>query len=110
MDYTIWVARSEDGGSCAIFDSPPDKETVKNEGKFRHMNWPISVVRVQCVTVSEKELFTIERSDEMDSERFAELLEEAYNTPDGDTLVLHLSRFLDASQRERFLDFIGMES
>ena len=45
----------------------------------------------------------------MDSERFAELLEEAYNTPDGDTLVLHLSRFLAASQRERFLDFIGME-
>jgi len=109
MDYTIWVARSEDGGSCAIFDYPPDKETVKNECKFRHMNWPISVVRVQCVTVSEKELFTIERSDEMDSERFALLVTEAYGGFGDKTFFLHLSRFLDANQREQFLDFIGVE-
>lgn len=106
MDYTVWIATSADG-SHLLFDHPPDRIGVKN--LCTAMERPISVVRAQCVTVSEVELFTVEKESEMDSERFAALVEDGYGGYEGHTLVLHLSRFLNPRQREDFLDFIGVE-
>ena len=44
----------------------------------------------------------------MESLRFAEILSDSFYGLD-ETFVQHLSMYLNASQREGFLDFIGVE-